>query len=107
MKYLEYPRHVYKSPGPFFMGDGKGGVTYDCKTVDNEEDHEKALADGWHMSRVGAVEAVEQVSQEPKSADIPERAELEKEANKLGIKFDGRTPDRKLARLILEKYESN
>jgi hypothetical protein len=50
-----------------------------------------------------AVEAVEAVEAVPDDNAAPTRAELEAKAEELGIKFDGRTKDKKLGQLIQDK----
>ena len=70
-------------PKAMFKGD-------DSKNV-SEDGYEAALADGW---RLGGV--VEPVSIQK----APSRADLEAKAAEIGLKFDGRTPDKKLAAAI-------
>lgn len=116
---MDYPAMVYRCPGAHF---GPNGTTYDSRGVNDDEQLRAALSDGWAESLVKAVaiylnqgqfdesvaDAVPDVDPE-KSEEInesdenapPSREELEQKANELGIKFDGRTTDRKL----LEKIE--
>lgn len=110
---------VYRCPGAHF---GPLGTTYDSLGVMDDEDLRSALGEGWSESLVKAVEiylnpvksdesVVDPVSNVDTSAaekisegdeqNPPTREELEQKANELGIKFDGRTTDRKL----LEKIE--
>lgn len=122
---MDYPAFVYRCPGAHF---GPDGTTYDSLGVNNDEQLRAALADGWAESLVKAVSIylhpvksdepvgnavsdvdsaeAEEISQsDENNADDenapPTREELEQKANELGIKFDGRTTDRKL----LEKIE--
>ena len=116
---MEYPALVYRCPGAHF---GPDGTTYDSLGVKDDEQLRAALAEGWAESLVKAVSiyfhpvkfdesvvvAVPDVdaaeAEEIKEGDEgspPTREELEEKANELGIKFDGRTTDRKL----LEKIE--
>jgi hypothetical protein len=50
-----------------------------------------------------AAEAVEVVEAVPEDDAAPTRAELEAKATELGIRFDGRTKDKKLGQLIQDK----
>lgn len=51
------------------------------------------LAEGWHLHPCD-------IGSEPVSSAAPTRAELEQKARELSLKFDGRTTDAKLAKLI-------
>lgn len=119
---MEYPVMVYRCPGANF---GPNGTTYDSLGVDDEEQLRASLINGWEKSLIEAVsnyldagkrdESVVDVmpgvdaghAEEGNEADQgdanspPTREELEQKANELGIKFDGRTTERKL----LEKIE--
>lgn len=114
---MEYPALVYRCPGAQF---GPNGTTYDAIGVEDDAQLCAALAQGWSKSLVEAVAIylgapdesvadsvpdVDAAEAEEKSAGDeiapPTREELEQKANELGIKFDGRTTDRKL----LEKIE--
>lgn len=114
---MEYPAFVYRCPGAHF---GPNGTTYDALGVKDDAQLAVALADGWAESLVKAVEIYLGESHEPVADSVPNvdtsadekisegdeiapptRRELEQKANELGIKFDGRTTDRKL----LEKIE--
>lgn len=116
---MDYPALVYRCPGAHF---GPDGTTYDSLGVSDDEQLLAALADGWAESLVKAVSIylhpvkfdesmgnavsdvdaaeVEEINEGDELAP-PTREELEEKANELGIKFDGRTTDRKL----LEKIE--
>lgn len=115
---MEYPALVYRCPGAHF---GPDGTTYDSIGVNDDEQLRAALAEGWAESLVKAISiylnpvkfdeslgnVVSDVSAEEgkeisgEDDEPPNREELEQKANELGIKFDGRTTDRKL----LEKIE--
>ena len=100
---------VYRSPGPHF---GPSGKTYDCKGV-LEDDLQKALDAGWSESFLSAL-GLSETGAAPEDAAIqhpdsesaenapPSRSELEAKADELGIKYDGRTTDRKLYDRITE-----
>lgn len=79
--------------------------TYDWSVVANAEALDAAAADGWHLTPAdakGAHEAAqaEQEAEAPVDDTPPTRAELEAKAHDLGLKFDGRWGDKKLADAI-------
>lgn len=115
---MEYPALVYRCPGAHF---GPDGTTYSALGVEDDAQLCVALENGWSKSLVEAVSAhlgesddfvadsvpdVDSAEAEEKSAGDeiapPNRAELEQKADELGIKFDGRTTDRKLLEKINE-----
>jgi hypothetical protein len=93
--FQEFPKGLYRVPGP----DVIDGVACELLTVADEAAQEAAESDGWHVSLSDAVADV------PAQADeqAPTREALEAQATELGLKFDGRTSDKKLAALIAEK----
>lgn len=83
------------------------GHQVDYQVIDADEVGD-ALADGWFLT---AVEAGESVPVGPTLPPVdvvspPTRAELDAKAKELGIKFDGRTTDKKLGDLIAEKLKA-
>lgn len=106
-----FPILVYKCPGEHHAHDG---ATYKYKSASSQEELEKLCADDWHDSLVKAVEAFKAPEVEVKEPEIvveedqsqanknapPTREEMEVKAKELGIKFDGRTSDAKLLKLI-------
>ncbi len=80
-----YPMNVYKSAAEFV-------------SVADELELETKLAEGWFKTVPEALAPKEVQDNAP-----PTREELELKATELGIKFDGRTGDAKLAKLIAEK----
>lgn len=96
---------LYKYPGDTDI-NGKG---FDYTIVDDDK-VEQAIADGWHLTTGEAVAASAADKPEDVHATVddnapPTRAELEAKAAELGIKFDGRTGDKKLGELITEKLK--
>ena len=93
---------VYKVPGKHVRPYG----TYDFAGVKNAEELEVRLKDGWFCTLPEAIEPkkVEATVEAVKTDDIapPTRQELEEKATQLGIKFDGRFSDKKIAQLIEE-----
>ena len=89
---------VYKSGGPY----PRAGGTYNYKGVHSQEALEAALADGWHLTLADAIAPPQKPNAEPADNAPPTRAELEQKANELGLEYDGRTTDRRLAERIAE-----
>jgi len=98
----EFPALVYKVPGKYVRPHG----TYDFTGVNNAEELEAKLKEGWVSSLQEAIDSKETtpVAEAKESDDIapPTRQELEEKATELGIKFDGRFSDKKIAQLIDE-----
>jgi hypothetical protein len=89
---MDFPRLVYKCPGQWQCHGG----TYTSAAVENETELKASLAAGWFASLEEAING-ESASVEDSDDDAPPtRAELEEKARELGIKFDGRTSDKKL-----------
>lgn len=95
---MKTPTMVLKYPGKHQLQDG----CYDWLIVD-ESEVDDALKEGWFRTKEEAKAAYEQPAAEPAADAPPTRAELEQKAKELGLKFDGRTTDKKLAALIAEK----
>jgi len=116
-----FPTFVYKPGGP---GKFKR-KRYSYRAVEDEAMRQLMLKEGWLATREEACgfpapvakveEVVEQlveekaveVQEDPKDDAPPTREELEQMAKELGIKFDGRTSDKKLIALIGEKVEGD
>ena len=115
---MEYPSLVYRCPGLHF---GPDGTTYNALGVEDDAQLCVALENGWSKSLVEAVSAYLKESDDSVANSVPDvdssaaekisegeeqnppnRAELEQKADELGIKFDGRTTDRKLLEKINE-----
>lgn len=97
----EFPAMVYKVPGKHVRPHG----TYDFAGVENAEELEVKLKDGWFLSLQEAIEPKKATSVVAPTEDDtapPTRQELEEKATELGIKFDGRFSDKKIAQLIEE-----
>jgi hypothetical protein len=108
---MEFPTFVYKPKGP---GKFKR-KRYSYRAVEDEAERQMMLREGWMATREEAcgfappvVEpVVESVVAEVVEDAPPTRGELEQMAKELGIKFDGRTSDKKLLALIGEKVEED
>ncbi len=126
---MTFPTHVYRCPGQYTMTDG---LSWDCKTANDQTEFEAALQSGWFATltdaslsagdrayvvrKVADWRAKKAAKSKKKSkakpvapVDQPEqinenapatRAELEQKANELGVKFDGRTNDKRLGEKI-------
>lgn len=96
---MEFPSLVYKAEGKYVRPHG----TYDFVGVNSQEELNAKLKEGWFESLEAAIEGKTAVS-EPVSDDFapPTREELETKATELGIKFDGRYSDKKIAQMIDE-----
>jgi len=88
---MDQTRMLFKVGTQWQLESGR----YDLLTVHTEADYREALAAGWFDDQYKAKDALEDAP--------PTRAELEQRARQLGIKFDGRTSDKKLADLIEAK----
>lgn len=83
---MKFPRLVYKSASEH-LG------------VKSAEEFDAALKAGWFAS---VPDALAPKVVETEDSKAPTREELETKATELGIKFDGRTTDAKLGKLIEE-----
>lgn len=90
---------LYKAPGEQEIW-GHKLACMNCP----DEDVEAILADGWHTdpnAAAAAGKAPEHVKADaPEDVAPPTREELEAKAKELGIEFDGRNSDKKLAAKI-------
>lgn len=88
---MEFPRLVYKSASLHEL-------------VKNEEEFSSALERGFFASVpesvIGIPASAKPVLHEIKDNAPPTRDEIEVKAKELGLKFDGRTSDAKLLKLI-------
>jgi N-formylglutamate amidohydrolase len=100
----DFPTIVYRSPG---LHAGEFGKTYESKGVADAGELAAALAAGFHRTLIDACRPSQPVAPAEVPADDapPTRAELEQHATELGLKFDGRTTDRRLAALITEAID--
>jgi len=97
---IQYPVFVYRKA----LEKREDGSAFDTLLVSDDEGKGQALKSGWHDDVVSALTRTN-IDKSVDDVDFdspPTRAELEGKANELGIKFDGRTTDRKLCLLIAE-----
>jgi len=95
----EYPRFVYCKPCADSVSRGLG---YDYVQVCNDAEYDARIAAGY-VDKAADLNAPVVVVDVPADDAPITRAELEQKARELGLKFDGRTTDRKLSALIAEK----
>lgn len=88
-----FPTIVYKCPGNHQCHGG----TYDLLGIADDVELSMALHNGWFKS---LPEAVSGEAEDPADSAPPTRKELEDKASELGLKFDGRTTDRRLIEMI-------
>ena len=101
---MEFPGLVYKAEGKYVRPSG----TYDFTGVNSQEELQQKLSEGWFESIEAAV-AGKATKPSGAISDAalddyapPTREELEGKATELGIKFDGRYSDKKIAQMIEE-----
>lgn len=104
---MEFPALVYRCPGT----NQRPGGTYNYLSVQDEQQHVAALAEGWFETLPEAIAGTSaQINPNLSLPAVPEnpsptRIELEQKATELEIKFDGRTSDKKLSDLISATLE--
>jgi hypothetical protein len=107
----DFPTILYRTPGPYRK---PAGETYDTEGADDQERFDALIAAGWFPSYeeaigskhakkiIAAAEAFDDAIDE---VSDPTRDELESKAKELGVSFNARTSDKKLAERIAEKLE--
>jgi len=108
----DFPTIMYRTPGPHKKP--RGG-TYAYHGAADQEEFDALIAKGWFPSyeeavagKVGKkIAAPAKVEEAPiDEVSGPTREELETKANELGVSYDGRTSDKKLAERIAEALEA-
>lgn len=107
MDNIHFPKAVFTAPGAELV-DGEGVTS---RVVTSQDELELALADGWHETPRGALDAHQAALDAQRKPDddtkdenrAPTRAELEQKATELGIAFKAQTSDKKLAESISAK----
>ena len=94
-----FPTILYKSPG---QHPGPFGKTFKTHAAEDPAQFDALVSAGWHRTLPEACGQVIEKDPEPDLLSPPTRAELEAKATELGLKFDGRTRDGKLAAMIDE-----
>jgi len=99
---MEFPVYVFRKA----KTKREDGSKFDTLLVQDIEQRIDALNDGWYATVIEALDRPQSKEAEEESIQNedrpPTREELEYKATELGLKFDGRTSDRKLSALIAE-----
>jgi len=107
----QFPTIVYRSPGPHKKPKGK---SYGYRGAADQAQFDALLKRGWFPSYEEAVagkianeiiDAAEAFADAIDEVSAPTREELEIKAKELGVSFNARTSDKKLAERIAEKLE--
>jgi len=107
----DFPTILYKTPGPHKKP--RGG-TYKTTGAADKAEFDELLKKGWFPSYEEAaagkaagkiIEAAEAFEDAVDEVSAPTREELEAKAKELGVSFNGRTSDKKLAERIAEALE--
>jgi len=102
----DFPDMVYRTPGPH---RAQNGGTFGYLGVNDADEMQAALADGWYRTvdaAFAALEAeavIEEVAEAIDNVSPATREELEQKARELGIGFNARTTDAVLAQRIAER----
>lgn len=108
----KFPTIVYRVPGPHKKP--RGG-TYAYRGATDKAEFDALLKQGWHPSYEEAaagkaagkiIEAAEAFEDSVDEVSDPTRDELETKAKELGVSFNSRTSDKKLAERIAEALEA-
>lgn len=87
---------VYRVPGNHQMPGG----SFDYRQAKDDEHLAELLSEGWFRTLPEAVDG------DHVDTSAPSREELEQKARELELKFDGRTSNAKLERMIDEALEA-
>ncbi len=107
---MEYPKHLYKSPGPHRRSAGR---TFAYIGVADEDEERERIAEGWCLTfdelyADTAAEIIEQAEALQEAIDEitpPTREELETKARELKVSFNARTSDETLVSRIAEALD--
>ena len=107
----DFPTILYKTPGPHKKP--RGG-TYKTTGAADKAEFDELLKKGWFPSYEEAaagkiagkiIEAAEAFEDAVDEVSAPTRDDLEDKAKELGVSFNARTSDKKLAERIAEALE--
>jgi hypothetical protein len=102
----DFPTIMYRVPGPHKKP--RGG-TYAYRGAADQDEFDALLAKGWAASyeeAVGGKTARKTVDEVADDVKPYSREELEEQAKELGVSFNARTSDKKLAERIVEALEN-
>lgn len=97
----KFPQMLYRFPGT----EPLHGGLFATLIVSSPAEHKAAIADGWHEGSDEA-KAAHEAAKNSKKPSAPTRDDLERKATELGVPFDARVSDKKLAELIAEKLKA-
>lgn len=109
---MHFPAPLYRVPGPYRKG--RGLKTYRVAGAKDQAQYDAMIANGWFPSYEEAVagkiaasiiEAAEALEDAVDDVSGPTREELEQKAEELGVSFNKRTSDKKLAERIAAALE--
>ena len=109
---MHFPAPLYRTPGPYRKG--RGLKTYRVAGAKDQAQYDAMIARGWFPSYEEAVagkladaiiEAAEAFDEALDEVSDPTREELEQKAEELGVSFNKRTSDKKLAERIAAALE--
>lgn len=103
---MDFPTIMYRVPGPHKKP--RGG-TYAYRGAADQEEFDALISKGWFPSyeEAAAGKTARKVVEEPiDDVSAPTRDELEAKAKELGVSFNTRTSDKKLAERIAEALEA-
>ena len=109
---MHFPAPLYRTPGPYRKG--KGLKTYRVVGAKDQAQYDALIAKGWFPSYEEAVagkradeiiEAAEAFDDELDDVSGATREELEQKAEELGVSFNKRTSNKKLAERIAAALE--
>ena len=106
---IDFPTILYRVPGPHKKP--RGG-TYKTIGATDQDAFDDLTSKGWFPSYEAAISTVagkaapNVVEQPIDEVSGPTRSELESKASELGVSYDGRTSDKKLAERIAKALEA-
>lgn len=109
---MHFPAPLYRIPGPYRKG--RGLKTYAVYGAKNQAQYDALLETGWFPSYEEAVagkcadsivEAADAFDDAIDNVSEPTRKELEQKAEELGVRYNKRTSNKKLAERIAAALE--
>jgi len=95
----EFPRMMYKFPG----AEEIHGARFDTRVVQDEDEQEQAVSEGWAMTTDEA--RAPKLEKKPEPADEVDRDALKAKATEIGLDFPKNVPSEKLAEMIAQAEE--
>lgn len=88
----DFPRMLYKAGGPHEIHGGR----FDTLIVDDSDELDAALANGWHLN----TDEAKAPPVAPKDDEPPTRQEMLQKATELGLTFRANIPSAKLLEML-------